>query len=552
MARKTVSSKAMDYADAAFAGAPDNQFESGADDTAEKTDEDRPQSDQDAEHGDDDQSGGILPAENKSGCQEVNVAGTAGAQTDDGHVEQLIPEINQYYVVFMRLLKAILVAVINTGATLRQAKTLLGDAFPQWVMTRLPLDVAEAECFIRFSMISGLKAESLSAAVDVKLPQLLDLLKQLVGLYGENAQTASHAESIDAGNVAVPMRDNSAADQQPPRQTTLDTPSSGRRKPKNSEHGGLGSRSLDRQDLQDPDLNGSQRAAVAVNLIETHEAALAAGDVDHVGPDLSSVNSLYLSTAKELKVNHPVLFEAVLAGKMSIPKARQKAGAHANLKLKYFQAGKVVLTACRKASVRKEKGEKTSGEQVTEQLGEALGINPRTLYMAANVADRLSREQFNELAQHPEITWSHVAVLVDVHKPEVRQQLQDRIVKERLPVRQLSSEIRELHKKKRRGPGRAKGVPASAGSALRLLQKGIKGIRKSLGDVWLGERYNLVDTIVSLPAKKLTPKLRDQAQEAIAEAEQFAKELPGHIKRLCEGLEWVNAGLNDPEEEPKE
>jgi len=215
---------------------------------------------------------------------------------------------------------------------------------------------------------------------------------------------------------------------------------------------------------------------------------------------------------------------------------------------KYRQAGMIVAKAYKQA----EKLEDGSGNEAVKRIAETLGINPRTLYNAIKVVDQLTTEQFDDLAQHPEITWSHVVVLADISHDETRGKFRDRIVEEKMSVRSLLADIRQQMKKKPRGPGRPKGVPASAGTALRLMFNGFRRISSSLNDVWLGERYDLVNEISALPAKKLTSDLRNRAEEAIAEAETLVKQLPGHIERLREGLQWIDAGLNDPEEEPGE
>jgi len=260
-----------------------------------------------------------------------NVAITAGTQASIDCGDQLTPEINRHYTLVIRTLKASLTGMVDLGSKLSEAKCLLGDAFSRWVTTQLPLDAAEAELLIRICATAGLNAEDLSPASEVRLQALFDLLTKLAGLCDRDVPAHDLSEVSGADNVSI-STDSKSPDSQVAQRQDPNAEPAGDREPGDSEPEESGSRAIVQNDIDDLALTTSQRAAVAANLVEAHEAALAAGEANHVGPDLSKVNKLFLAVARDLKASHPAIFEELLAGKISAPRAKSKAAGNANHK----------------------------------------------------------------------------------------------------------------------------------------------------------------------------------------------------------------------------
>ena len=109
------------------------------------------------------------------------MAGTAAEYGDT--IKEMTSKINLACSASVRHLKPALAEMIKAGKQLAEAKRLVDGEFARFVETQLPFDLALAELLIRFSEVSRLKAEDLSAAVEVKMPVLLELFAQLSAMY---------------------------------------------------------------------------------------------------------------------------------------------------------------------------------------------------------------------------------------------------------------------------------------------------------------------------------------------------------------------------------
>ena len=110
--------------------------------------------------------------------------GGKAAGVNDPAVRRLIPEINRQQVAVIRLLKGSLAAMLRAGASLAEARGILGSAFPHWVQTKLPLTTAEADLLVRFFVAeSGIREKDLSPTREMKLSRLVELLEEFVGMW---------------------------------------------------------------------------------------------------------------------------------------------------------------------------------------------------------------------------------------------------------------------------------------------------------------------------------------------------------------------------------
>ena len=117
----------------------------------------------------------------------LEIGGGNAAGVEDPAAKRLIPKINREQAAIIRLLKGSLRAMLRTGAALAEAQGVLGSAFPNWVQTRLPLTVTEADFLVRLSVAkSKIDEKELSPTREVKLARLAELLEELADVWHSN------------------------------------------------------------------------------------------------------------------------------------------------------------------------------------------------------------------------------------------------------------------------------------------------------------------------------------------------------------------------------
>ncbi len=106
------------------------------------------------------------------------------------NVEATVTDISLALTDFVRLSNDALTRALQAGLNLTDAKTLLGDKFAQWAERQLPVYAEHAELFIRFAEKTGVREDDLFHPNYMKLPELLELLSLLVGMYaaGKSAE----------------------------------------------------------------------------------------------------------------------------------------------------------------------------------------------------------------------------------------------------------------------------------------------------------------------------------------------------------------------------
>jgi hypothetical protein len=112
--------------------------------------------------------------------------------------------MNEAFVNAVRMLKGAMVEMITAGAELDQARRALGVDFAEVVQRRLPFNRPEAEMLIRLFGTTGFTADAFSPVVAVPMPRLLEVLGQVVSMYGATAVVAEpNAENGDASATSA-------------------------------------------------------------------------------------------------------------------------------------------------------------------------------------------------------------------------------------------------------------------------------------------------------------------------------------------------------------
>lgn len=110
-------------------------------------------------------------------------------------------QLNDDYVGILRLLKGVVVRIDRIGTELTKEQQLLGDKFAEFVQTKLPPDLREAQLFMTVAVTPGLEAEKFTPPVEVKLPRLLEVFGQIVGIW----------TTINGGSAPEPPTNGSTA-----------------------------------------------------------------------------------------------------------------------------------------------------------------------------------------------------------------------------------------------------------------------------------------------------------------------------------------------------
>ena len=121
---------------------------------------------------------------------------------------ETMDQVNDGYVSIPRLLKGALVKMLTLGANLIQLRQTLGnDKFADFVRTRLPFDLAEAELFMRLAATPGLDAAKFTPPVAVAMPRLLGVYDQILGMWstinGGSAPEPKVAATATEGTTAT-------------------------------------------------------------------------------------------------------------------------------------------------------------------------------------------------------------------------------------------------------------------------------------------------------------------------------------------------------------
>lgn len=101
----------------------------------------------------------------------------------------------------LRLLKALIVALIMAGRELASIEQAQGADFDTMITTKTMLSVGEARTLISFATRAGLTPEQLTAAVDVPLGRVLEALGLLGRIYLEQHVVADETEAREEGEL---------------------------------------------------------------------------------------------------------------------------------------------------------------------------------------------------------------------------------------------------------------------------------------------------------------------------------------------------------------
>ena len=167
-----------------------------------------------------------------------------------------------------------------------------------------------------------------------------------------------------------------------------------------------------------------------------------------------------------------------------------------------------------------------------ERLAGALGVNPRSLRDAGNVAATIPLKEFESFCSHAEICWSHLKILAMADTP-TRRKLALQVIRKGSSVRDLSNSIRDNSPNaKQRGPGKSRSVPVSPQTALRQMRKEFQKLEKSYSDIYFGKRFNVAKVVEKLEDKEVSDALCEEAHVALKAAQSLVAKLPDFVKQL--------------------
>lgn len=161
-----------------------------------------------------------------------------------------------------------------------------------------------------------------------------------------------------------------------------------------------------------------------------------------------------------------------------------------------------------------------------DQLAGRLKTLPASLLrQCCNLAWAYDAEAFTELSKAPAITASHALQLADIDDREVREDLQKRVIKDRLTVAELIKAIKERYGARRSpGAGRPCKVPKNANAAITHLTAQTEKFLRT-NEVWFGDRFDIANALKEIPADRLTNDLKESLANAADLCDQLSKGL---------------------------
>lgn len=185
-------------------------------------------------------------------------------------------------------------------------------------------------------------------------------------------------------------------------------------------------------------------------------------------------------------------------------------------------------------------GRSTYGFKVYQHLGVEVDIHPRILRNCVRVAESFEPEEFKAQIVDRGLTWGHASLLTRTVDGTQRQKLIDRTVAEKLSVLELDHLITGETPKKPRGPGRSPAKPRDLPHALERLRRESKGYHNSFTSVLFGEKFDIVNEILTAPPDTFTQQIRDTAAECAEQLYTIQESVREASNRLEDALERID------------
>ena len=192
----------------------------------------------------------------------------------------------------------------------------------------------------------------------------------------------------------------------------------------------------------------------------------------------------------------------------------------------YYTLGTVVREHyLRVQQERERRGCSMYGEHFYTRLAEELDrpdISDFLLSDCARLVQNVSKDEYAELNQHPQISPTHARMLGRLWDKKDRDKLKARIITEQLTTKQLNDAIGELYGPQRSpGGGRKPMVPKNVQAALTHLARQAEKFC-SLNENWFGKQFDLPSQIAELTSDKFNAKLEAQLKDALQQCESLA------------------------------
>ncbi len=190
--------------------------------------------------------------------------------------------------------------------------------------------------------------------------------------------------------------------------------------------------------------------------------------------------------------------------------------------------------------VRKEREElrySMYGDRFFRRLGRDLGFPWLLLYQSYRLVNSYNDREFDALCEQPAITATHALQLAGISDKADRKQLQQKVVEERLSVRELQNAIQEKYGRRRQpGAGRPPKLPKSVKGAVTHMLSQAEKFDKLHREAWFCDAFDLREEIVETPANKLTDELRESVGQTADAFDELAETTVQSAKVLREIL----------------
>ena len=152
-----------------------------------------------------------------------------------------------------------------------------------------------------------------------------------------------------------------------------------------------------------------------------------------------------------------------------------------------------------------------------EVLEGQLSVEPFFLARCLRLLDVYGPEVIERFAGIPQISLSHLFVLIRLADDEVREEFEQSIIRERWAVYQLEREIRRRFGRQRaKGGGRKPAVPRNVKAALSNITAVAKVFASRSDTVWFGQLFNAEKAVAETAPDNLDRAFLDQLQETKA------------------------------------
>jgi hypothetical protein len=211
----------------------------------------------------------------------------------------------------------------------------------------------------------------------------------------------------------------------------------------------------------------------------------------------------------------------------------------------YHRFGGLVAKHYERVEKEREKYNRTMyGQHFFERLADAIQVfSAVTLRLCFNLYYYYPEgPAFRDLASHKTISPTHALRLASINEGPLRRKLQEKVIDEKLTVRDLDRAIKAAYPKPRRkkGAGRPYKVPSSLTKALIHITAQSDTYRRAHEDIWFGEKFNIAVAVPDIPADRLSDSLRQQLEETLKGCESLARVAEAEVKELRSVLAQVD------------